>query len=103
MDKRTRGCLWTALGVVVLIVMVGGALIVGGGYWFYRQVAPQAQTLDPVAAAQEFEAIRARFAGRGPIFDLEDSGDGRATVRLRPDAHPPASSGARIASICVAA
>jgi hypothetical protein len=89
MDKRTRGCLWTALGVALLLVMVGGALVVGGGYWFYRQVAPQSETVDQAAAAREFEAVRRRFGGRGPVFDFEESGPGRATVRLRPGAERP--------------
>ncbi|HEX7086193.1 MAG TPA: hypothetical protein VF198_07500 [Vicinamibacterales bacterium] len=102
MDKRTRGYLWIALGVVLLLVMVGGVLVIGGGYWFYQQVAPQEQRLDPEAAAQELDAIRARFAGRAPIFDLEESGEGQATVRLRPDSTRPASP-ARITSIRVVA
>ncbi len=102
MDRRTRGYLWIALGVVLLLVMVGTALVVGGGYWFYQQVAPEHQTLEPAAAGQEFDAIRARFAGRAPVFDLDESGDGQTTVRLRPGSTRPASP-ARITSIHVVA
>ena len=98
MDKRTRGCLWTALGVALLLVMVGGALVVGGGYWFYRQVAPQAKTLDQADADREFDAVRARFGGRGPVFEFDESGRGRTDVRIRPDAEPTDAPGA-IASI----
>jgi len=88
-----RGCLWIALGVALLLVIIGGAAIVGGGYWVYRQVVlPQAQPVDPAAAAREFEAVRARFAGQGPVFELEKTGDGRATVRFRKDQVPPSSS-----------
>ena len=80
MDKRTKGCLWIALGLAIVGVMVGVALVAGAGFWIYQTVAPAATFVDPVKAEAELEAIRARFQNRVALID-PDAPDGQSRVR----------------------
>jgi hypothetical protein len=85
MEKRTKGCLWLALGLAIVGVMVGVALLAGAGFWVYQTVAPAATFVDQHTADEQLEAIRTRFPSRVPLID-PDAPDG--TPRLRPEGRP---------------
>jgi hypothetical protein len=85
MEKRRKGCLWIALGVAIVAVMVGVALVAGAGFWVYQTVAPEATFLDQNSADQELDAIRTRFASRAPLID-PDAPEG--APRVRPESRP---------------
>lgn len=90
MDKRTKGCLLIGLGVTLLLVVVAGVLIVGGGYWFVRQLNVQTDTQSPDEAAREMDAARARFANQEPFIVLDGDRPG-----VRPDVEPPPAGSAK--------
>jgi hypothetical protein len=79
MNKRTKGCLWIALGVAVVLVMVTVAVVGGLGYLVYNQFSAKATFVPPDRAAKELDAIRARFPGE-PHLRFEDTGDGARRV-----------------------
>jgi len=78
MDKRTKGCLLIGIGVTLLLVVVGAALIGGAGYWLYQQFSIETGEHEPVDAAREMDAVRARFGSQQPFIAFK--GD-RAQVR----------------------
>ena len=80
MEKRTKGCLWIALGLAIAGMMVGVALVAGAGFWVYQTVAPAATFVDPAKAGAELETIRARFQNRVPLID-PDAPEGQARIR----------------------
>jgi hypothetical protein len=86
MQKRTKGCLWIALGVAIVAVMVGIALVAGAGFWVYQTVAPAATFVDQDGADQQLEAIRTRFPSRVPLIDADAPA---GEPRLRPEGRPP--------------
>ena len=85
MEKRTKGCLWIALGVAVVAVMVGAALVAGAGFWVYQTVAPASTPVDSAGADEQLAAIRARFRDQKPLID-PDAPDGEP--RVRPEGRP---------------
>lgn len=85
MEKRTKGCLWIALGVAVVGVMVGVALVAGAGFWIYQTVAPAATFVDQAKADEQLEAIRTGLPSRVPLID-PDAPDGEP--RLRSEGRP---------------
>jgi hypothetical protein len=90
MDKRKRGCLWAVLGLGVLLVMVGVAVVGGAGYLVYQQFGMRASIVAPEDAAHQLDQIRARFAGQSPRLHVR-SAAGAAEVQGHPPlAHPPA-------------
>jgi hypothetical protein len=73
--KKTRTWLWVVLGVFLLFVIVAA-----GGLFFAISFFRQNMNVTPMgatAADQEFESVRARFAGRQPLFQMID---GRAQM-----------------------
>jgi hypothetical protein len=92
MTKRTKGCLWIALGVTALLIMVAVAIVGGLGYVLYHQVGLRSVVIAPVAAQQELDAIRQRFVGQKPRLQREKGEDGED--RLTFDRRPPANAGA---------
>ena len=80
MDKRTKGCLWIALGLAVVAVMVGVAVVAGAGLWLYQNVAPAATFVDPTSADHELAAIRARFGDRQPLIN-PNRAEGEPVIR----------------------
>ena len=87
MNTRTKGCLWIAAGVVVVIAMVAAAAVVGVGYLLHKQFAIHATFEDPDAARRELDQIRAGFGDQQPRLHLMTAGD-QAEVRLDHPASP---------------
>jgi hypothetical protein len=65
---KKKNWLLIILGIVIFVVIVGVALLVGGAYWFYRQM--DIQTTTSPDAQQRFEAVRARFEGQVPYLQV---------------------------------
>lgn len=66
--KKKRTWLWIILGVCMFFVIVAA----GGLFFavsFFRQ-SMNVTSMSATSADQEFEAVRARFAGRQPLFQL---------------------------------
>jgi hypothetical protein len=80
MDKRTKGCLWAALGVAIVGTMVAVAVIAGAGFWMYQSFAPAATQVDQAKADVELEAIRARFGNHLPLINTKAAG-GEPVIR----------------------
>ena len=80
MDKRTKGCLWIALGLTIAAVMVGVAVIAGAGFWMYQNFAPAATFVDQSAADSELAAIRARFGNQPPLINTSPA-EGEPALR----------------------
>jgi len=70
MARRTW--IWVVLGIVIALTIGCLALVGTGVYVVSRTVSVQAADRD--AAAREFEAVRERFAGQAPLFQLEAGG-----------------------------
>jgi hypothetical protein len=87
MDKRTKGCLWIALGTAIALVMVAAVFVGGAGYWIYQEFAPRAEFLPAADAARQLDALRARFAGQQPLIDVEDD-DGHKEATIHPERRP---------------
>jgi hypothetical protein len=85
--KPKRTWLWVVLGILLLFV-----IIAAGGLFFAISFFRQNMNVTPMAATaadQEFESVRARFAGRQPLFQLVD---GRAEMVRDPSTGSSASS-----------
>lgn len=70
MARRTW--IWVVLGIVIALTIGCLALVGTGVYVVSRTVNVSAA--GPEAAAREFEAVRERFAGQTPLFQLEAGG-----------------------------
>jgi hypothetical protein len=70
MARRTW--IWVVLGVVIALT-VGCLALVGTGVYLVSRTV-DVSPAGPEAAAREFEAVRARFAGQAPLFRLEAGG-----------------------------
>jgi hypothetical protein len=84
-DKRTKGCLLIGLGVLLLLVVVGIAVIAGAGYLFSRQFSVETRQHTREDAWKEMDEVRARFGDRQPFIVTDADRPG-----LRPDAEPAA-------------
>ena len=91
MDKRKKGFLWIALGVVCLVVMVGAVVAGGLAYVVYQQFALKQTVVEPTDAAKEFDLLRARFHD-SPHLQFTWKPDGRPDVTLRRPQTPSAVS-----------
>lgn len=98
-DKRKKGCLWIALGVVCLVVMVGVAVIGGLAYFAYQQFAIKQTVVEPTDAAKQLDALRAQFH-QPPRIQFNWQPDGRPDARL---VKPPTPSTVSLTSMHVAA
>ena len=87
MDKRTKGCLWIALGVICLVVMVGAAVIGGLAYVAYQQFAIKQSAAAPADASRELDELRARFHDP-PHLQFARKPDGRPDVKIARPAAP---------------
>ena len=73
MDAKTRrGCLWAALGVVVLVLMVGAALVGGTAWIVYQSSSMRSERTTPERASDELQAVRDRFAGQSPLIEIDE-------------------------------
>jgi hypothetical protein len=82
MDKRKKGFLWIALGVVCLVVMVGAAVVGGLAYVVYQQFALKQTMVEPTDAAKELDQLRAQFHDP-PRLQFAWKSDGHPDVTLR--------------------
>jgi hypothetical protein len=89
MQKRTKGCLLIGAGVAIFLVMIGVAVVGGLGYYVYQQFGMHASFVKREDAAQQMDAVRARFAGQSPKIAIKETDDGKPNVTL---AKPAASS-----------
>lgn len=80
MEKRTKGCLLIGLGVFLLLLMVGVAVIGGAGYWLYHQFGVETAQHTPEEASREMDAIRARFGDQKPLIVVEGEGEARVDL-----------------------
>lgn len=81
--KKKRTWLWIVLGVVMLFVIVAA-----GGLFFAVTFFRQNMNVTPMSEASandEFASVRARFAGKQPLFQLVD---GRAQMVGDPSTTP---------------
>jgi hypothetical protein len=81
MDKRTRGCLWAGLGVAVLLVVVGAAVVGGAAWIIYQGSAVEHGPTTEGEAKARFDEVRRRFHGQAPLVTFD--ADGGARVRRR--------------------
>lgn len=88
MQKRTKGCLWIALGVTCFVVMVGVVVIGGLGYTLYQQFNVNAHFLPREDAARQLDEVRARFAGQEPRLNVRRTEDGTPDLKITPPASP---------------
>ncbi len=70
MARRTW--IWVVLGVVIALT-VGCLALLGTGVYFVSRTV-DVSAAGPEAAAREFEAVRERFAGQAPLFQIEAGG-----------------------------
>jgi hypothetical protein len=82
LDKRKKGYLWIALGVVCLVVMVGAAVVGGLAYVVYQQFALKQTVIEPADAAKELDQLRAEFHDP-PRLQFAWKSDGHPDVTLR--------------------
>jgi len=82
LDKRRKGYLWIALGVVCLVVMVGVAVVGGLAYVVYQQFALKQTVIEPADAAKELDQLRAEFHDP-PRLQFAWKSDGHPDVTLR--------------------
>lgn len=82
--KQKRGCLWIALGVGVVVVMVGAALIGGLAWVAYQNFSLNTEQITQEDASGEFERLRARFAGQQPLISLPAGGEPTIARRVAP-------------------
>ena len=73
MDAKTRrGCLWAALGVVVLLLIVGVALVGGTAWLVYQSSSMRSEQTTPERASDELQLVRDRFAGQTPLIVIDE-------------------------------
>ena len=65
---KKKNWLLIILGIVIFVVIVGVVAVVGGAYWFYRQM--DIHTIATADAQQQFDAVRARFQGQVPYLEI---------------------------------
>ena len=99
MDKRKKGFLWIALGLVCLVVMVGAVVAGGLAYVVYQQFALKQTVIEPADAAKELDQLRAEFHDP-PRLQFTWKPDGRPDVTLR---KPQTPSGVSLTAMHVTA
>jgi len=89
MQKRTKSWLLIGCGVAIFLVMVGVAVVGGLGYYIYQQFGMHATFVKREDAAQQLDAVRAKFAGQSPKIAIKETGDGKPDLTLaKPVASP---------------
>ena len=69
-QKPKRRWIPIVLGIVFLIFVLGIGAVIVSVAWFRQQL--QITETTATNAAQEFEAVRARFAGQQPLLEMRD-------------------------------
>jgi hypothetical protein len=79
--KQKRGCLWVALGVAVVVLMVGAALVGGLAWVVYQNFSLNTEQVTDRDAAGEFERLRTRFAGQQPLISVTEGDEATLVPR----------------------
>ena len=72
MAGKVKTWIWIVVAVAVVGVL-GLVAIAGVGFYFASQHI-DTRAVSPGAAAEDFAGVRKRFAGQGPIIELDDRG-----------------------------
>ena len=88
MKKETVRTLTIAAGLVILLVILG----LGAAAWLFSQSVNVGKK-DEGTAMQEFDRVRARFAGVTPVLDVRD---GEPVLARKP---PDRSAGVRLTTL----
>ncbi len=73
MAGKVRTWVLVLLGLVLAGIIAMVAVAGAGFYFFSRHI--QTRTVSPAGATQEFDEVRARFAGQKPLVELDKSGN----------------------------
>jgi hypothetical protein len=92
MKKETLRTLLIVLGVLILLVIVG----LGSAAWLFMR-SFEVGKADAASATQQFDAIRARFAGVTPVLEVRDEDP---VIARRP---PAVATGPRLSTMHVLA
>lgn len=68
--KPKRRWIPIVLGIVFLLFVLGVGAVIFSVAWFRQQV--QVTEVSATGASEQFDAIRARFAGKQPLLELHD-------------------------------
>jgi hypothetical protein len=90
MKKETVRTLTIAVGLVILLAVLG----LGAAAWLFSQTVNVGKS-DERAAIQEFDRVRARFAGVTPVLNVRD---GEPVLARKP---PDRSAGPRLTTLHV--
>jgi hypothetical protein len=90
MDKRTKGCLGIGLAIAVVLIMVGVAVVGGGAYWLSQQFSAQSTAVPQADAAQQLDALRAKFKDQQPLIVVDEAGH---DARIRTEGRQPTFTG----------
>lgn len=85
MAGKLKPWVWVVLGIAAVCILLVIAMAGAGIYYFTQNI--QATTTTPAAAAQEFDAVRARFHGQKPLIEIDARGN---FLRSNTDRDPPA-------------
>jgi hypothetical protein len=80
LTRRQRGCLWAALGGIVLCAIVVVALVAGAGWLVYQSSSIRQTKPTPEQAGSEIDRVRATFGGP-PLVTLAPDGEPQVTMR----------------------
>jgi hypothetical protein len=81
-EKRTKNWLLIGCGAAIFLVMVGVAVVGGLGYYVYQEVGMHATFVKHEDAAQQLDAVRAKFAGQSPKITVRETADGKPDLGL---------------------
>jgi hypothetical protein len=90
MKRETVRTLTIAVGLVILLAVLG----LGSAVWLFTQSVDVGKA-DEIVATQEFDRVRAQFAGMKPVLELRD---GEPVLARKP---PDRSSGVRLTTLHV--
>lgn len=68
--KPKRRWIPIVIGIVFLMLVLGAGAVIFSVAWFRQQLQITATTA--TSASQEFDAIRAKFAGQRPLLEMRD-------------------------------
>ena len=72
MAAKVKTWVWVVVAIVIVGILGIVAIAGLGIYYFSQHIETRAST--PSAAAQDFEQVKGRFAGRPPLIELDDRG-----------------------------
>ena len=82
MAGKVKTWVWVLIAVAVTGILTLVAIAGVGFYFFSRHI--DTRSISPAAAAQEFDAVKAGFAGQKPLIELDNRGRFRRANTDRP-------------------